>query len=85
MSSNGATEGEDEDNSGRSYSTKQNEKKRSIESNQAKERLKTGGDTGPYKEAIEDLILHKKREEKKLSETEKNEGGEVEGDKDDSP
>jgi len=47
--------------------------------------LKTGGDTGPYKEAIEELILHKKREEKKLSETKKNEGGEVEGDKDDSP
>jgi hypothetical protein len=67
MSSNGATGGEDGDDSGRSYSTEPNQKKRPIGRKQAKERLKTGGDAGPYKEAIEELILDKK-EEKKLRE-----------------
>jgi hypothetical protein len=66
MSSNGATEGEGGDDSGRSYSTEPNQKKRPIGRKQAKERLKSGGDAGPYKEAIEELILDK--EEKKLKE-----------------
>ncbi|RLN28396.1 glutathione S-transferase T3-like [Panicum miliaceum] len=67
MSSNGATEGDDGDDSGRSYSTEPNPNKRPIGKKQAKERLKTGADAGPYKEAIEELILDKK-EEKKLRE-----------------
>jgi hypothetical protein len=87
MSSNGATEGEGGDDSGRSYSTEPNQKKRPIGRKQAKERLKSGGDAGPYKEAIEELILDK--EEKKLEGNqvrgEKTEGGQVEGGKDDSP
>ena len=67
MSSNGATERDDGDDSGRSYSTEPNPNKRPLGRKQAKERLKIGGDAGLYKEAIAELILDKK-EEKKLRE-----------------
>ncbi|RCV38971.1 hypothetical protein SETIT_8G185400v2 [Setaria italica] len=46
------------------------ETKRPIGRKEAKQRLKTRGDAGPYKEAIEELILDKK-EQKKLREEEK--------------
>jgi len=68
MSSNGATERDDGDDSGRSYSTEPNPNKRPPGRKQAKERLKIGGDAGLYKEAIAELILDKKEEEKKLRE-----------------
>ncbi|KAG2605974.1 hypothetical protein PVAP13_4NG234800 [Panicum virgatum] len=45
---------------------KASQNKRPIGRKGAKERLKTGGDAGPYKEAIQELILEK--EEKKLRE-----------------
>ena len=64
MSSNGATERDDGDDSGRSYSTEPNPNKRPPGRKQAKERLKIGGDAGLYKEAIAELILDKKEEKK---------------------
>ncbi|CAO2200131.1 unnamed protein product, partial [Urochloa humidicola] len=70
--SEGATE-EEGDGSGRSEtpdSTQPRPEKRPIGRKQAKERLKAGGDDGPYKEAIQEYLLDKK-EEKKLWEAEK--------------
>ncbi|CAO2175329.1 unnamed protein product [Urochloa humidicola] len=70
--SEGATE-EEGDGSGRSEtpdSTQPRPEKRPIGRKQAKERLKAGGDDGPYKEAIQEYLLNKK-EEKKSWEVEK--------------
>ncbi|XP_039804942.1 glutathione S-transferase T3-like [Panicum virgatum] len=64
----GGTE-EVRDESGRNQSPdspQASQNKRPIGRKGAKERLKTGGDAGPYKEAIQELILEK--EEKKLRE-----------------
>ncbi|OEL13905.1 hypothetical protein BAE44_0025076, partial [Dichanthelium oligosanthes] len=64
------TEEEEGDGSGKSQSpdsTQPSQKKRPIGRKQAKDMLKTGVDAGPYKEAIEELILEKK-EVKKLKE-----------------
>ncbi|RLN31193.1 glutathione S-transferase T3-like [Panicum miliaceum] len=61
MSSNGGTEGDDGYDSGRGYSTEPNPNKRPIGKKQAKARLKSGADTGPYKEAVEELILDKEK------------------------
>ncbi|CAN6286091.1 unnamed protein product [Urochloa humidicola] len=70
--SEGGTE-EEGDGNGRSEnpdSTQPRPEKRPIGRKQAKERLKTGGDAGPYKEAIAELLLDKKGE-KKLRDDEK--------------
>ncbi|CAN6374658.1 unnamed protein product [Urochloa humidicola] len=72
--SEGATE-EEGDGSGRSEtpdSTQPRLEKRPIGRKQAKERLKAGGDDGPYKEAIQEYILDKE-EEKKLRDARWNE------------
>ncbi|RLN35853.1 glutathione S-transferase T3-like [Panicum miliaceum] len=58
------------DESGKNQSpdpTQANQNKRATGRKGAKERLKTGGDAGPYKETIQEFILDKK-EEKKLRE-----------------
>jgi len=70
MPSQGGAEEEEGDGSGKSQTpdlTQANQEKRPMGRKQAKKRLRTGGDEGPYKEAIQELILDKK-EEKKLKE-----------------
>ncbi|CAO2187158.1 unnamed protein product [Urochloa humidicola] len=71
--SEGGTE-EEGDGSGRSEtpdSTQPRPEKRPIGSKQAKEKLKTGGDDGPYKKDIEELILNNKEKEKSRAEDKK--------------
>ncbi|RCV45745.1 hypothetical protein SETIT_9G477800v2 [Setaria italica] len=72
LSEKGAEEEEGDENgkSQTSDSARASQTKRPIGRKEAKQRLKTGGDAGPYKEAIEELILDKK-EQKKLREEEK--------------
>ena len=70
MPSQGGAEEEEGDGSGKSETpdlTQANQEKRPMGRKQAMIRLRTGGDEGPYKEAIQELILDKK-EEKKLKE-----------------
>ena len=67
-SGGGAEEVRDESGKNQSPDSPQaSQNKRPIGRKGAKERLKTGGDAGPYKEAIQEFILEKK-EEKKLRE-----------------
>ncbi|PUZ50301.1 hypothetical protein GQ55_6G048100 [Panicum hallii var. hallii] len=64
----GGAEEEEGDGSGKGQTpdlAQANQEKRPIGRKPAKQRLRTGGDEGPYKEAIKELILDKK-EEKKL-------------------
>lgn len=61
----------EEDNSSKSVTqnsdaSQLDPKKRPIGRKQAKEKLKSGGEAGPYKEAIQDLIVEK--EDRKLKE-----------------
>lgn len=63
---------EDDDNNSKSVTqnsdtSQPNPKKRPIGRKQAKEKLKSRGEAGPYKEAIQDLILEK-NEDRKLKE-----------------
>ncbi|RCV10145.1 hypothetical protein SETIT_2G088900v2 [Setaria italica] len=63
-------EGDEKGKSQTPDSARASQTKRPIGRKKAKQRLNTGGDAGPYKEAIEELILDKK-EQKKLRGEEK--------------